>query len=61
MSRSGLEEIPSSNAKSARRQDITLAEDSYMRAVDNLAAEPFADGDIVPFFDIEKRLSLMTL
>jgi hypothetical protein len=53
---SGLEEYPTSSAKaSARRQDITLADDSYLRA-NELIAEPYIEGDIVPFFDIDKSL-----
>ena len=50
-----IEDAPT-NKSSGRRQDITLAEESFVHA-ENITHEPFADGEVVPFFDIEKRMS----
>ena len=52
-----IDDAPVMSKASGRRQDITLAEESFVRT-DTIAPEAFADGDIVPFFDIERRLAV---
>jgi hypothetical protein len=44
------------NSKTARRQDITVADDSYVRGMDNFVNNPLPETEIVPFFDVDHGL-----